>query len=195
MKRIHIMDRAPLFTNCFLVVSEKGHAVAIDPAADEKRFAQALEEHGATLTHILLTHGHFDHIASVEALRKRYGAKLYMHEADIPVAKLTPDVVYTEGEEIQVDEMTFIPIFTPGHTMGSVCIRCGSWLFTGDTLFAGDIGRTDLPHSDPHAMLASLKKLKDTISDNPEVLPGHEGFSWMEDEKRNNPYLQFRNFT
>ena len=190
MKLIHIMDAPPLYTNGFLAVGSEGHAVAIDPAAPVQLFLQALEEEGATLTHIFLTHGHFDHIGSVEALREKTGAKLYMNSADAAFFKLSPDESFADGEAVQVDDMAFTPIFTPGHTPGSVCILCGEWLFSGDTLFAGDIGRTDLPGGDPAEMRRSLQKLVKSVPGNPTVFPGHEEFSTMEEERRLNPYLR-----
>ncbi|MEG1932040.1 MAG: MBL fold metallo-hydrolase, partial [Pygmaiobacter sp.] len=89
-----------------------------------------------------------------------------------------------------VDELEFTIITTPGHTPGSVCIRCGDLLFTGDTLFCGDIGRTDLAGGSYTEIQKSLKKLCECIGDNPQVLPGHEMFSTMEKEKRTNRYLR-----
>ncbi len=191
MKVLHIIDGPPLYTNCFLLIGNDNHAVAIDPAAQPERFSQALRENGATLTHILLTHGHHDHVSSVEPLRKQYGAKLYMNAADAAQFNIKQDENYVDNGEIVVDDMTFRTIFTPGHSPGSTCIECGGLLFTGDTLFAGDIGRTDLAGGDPVAMQASLKKLCKAITADRQVLPGHEEFSTMETERRENPYLQF----
>ncbi|MFV0412525.1 MAG: MBL fold metallo-hydrolase [Oscillospiraceae bacterium] len=191
MKFIHIVDGPPLYTNCFLLIGSQGHAVAIDPAAKAELFVKELEANNATLTHILLTHGHHDHIGSVEPLRSRYGAKLYMNAADARQFGLHPDVEYTDGETITVDDMPFTVIFTPGHTPGSTCLRCGNYLFSGDTLFAGDIGRTDLAGGSPLQMQQSLKKLLEKVPDNPQVLPGHEEFSTMAQERAENPYLRF----
>ena len=189
MKPIHIVDGPPLYTNCFLLVGDAGHAVAIDPAAAEERWVKALEENDATLTHILLTHGHYDHVGSVQALRARYGARLYMNAADAAQFDIKPDETYTDFGTITVDDMAFQTIFTPGHTPGSTCIRCGDLLFTGDTLFAGDIGRTDLPGGSMPQMQESLAKLLKVIEGDPQVLPGHEEFSSFEEEKHSNPYL------
>ncbi|NLW79138.1 MAG: MBL fold metallo-hydrolase [Ruminococcaceae bacterium] len=190
MKAFHIVASAPYYTNTFLLISDGGHGVVIDPAADAEVYLKQLEEDGATLTHILLTHGHFDHVGAVDALKEKTGAKLYMNAADAKMFEMQPDETYTDGGTIQVDELSFTVIFTPGHTPGSVCIRCGDLLFTGDTLFAGDIGRTDFPGSSTTQMRESLRKLRDTITDNPQVLPGHEEFSTMDNEKQHNPYLR-----
>lgn len=190
MKAIHIMDGPPLYTNCFLLIGDKGHAVAIDPAAPVEQFVSALEENGAALTHIFLTHGHHDHVGSVDALRERYGAKLYMNEADAKQFGILADVFYKDLEAIQVDDMCFRFIFTPGHSPGSTCIECGDLLFTGDTLFNGDIGYTHFPGGDAKAMADSLQKLLRLITNDVQVLPGHEEFSSMEQERQSNPYLQ-----
>ncbi len=189
MKIIHIADGPPLYTNCFLLVGSEGHAVAIDPAAPIERWEQALLENHATLTHILLTHGHFDHVGSVDALRQKYGAAFYMNDADAKLYNLQPDAVYSDFGTLTVDDMTLTTIFTPGHSPGSTCIRCGGWLFTGDTLFAGDIGRTDFKGGNAGEMQKSLQKLLAAVPDNPQILPGHEEFSTMAEEKHSNPYL------
>ncbi|MDL2293250.1 MBL fold metallo-hydrolase [Ruminococcaceae bacterium OttesenSCG-928-D13] len=190
MKAIHIVDGPPLYTNCFLIISDAGHAVAVDPAAEARRFEEALEENGATLSAIFLTHGHHDHVGSVEPLRAKYGAKVYLNEADAKQFGIKADESFTDGQEIVLDELRFKVYSTPGHTPGSVCIEIGDLLFTGDTLFAGDIGRTDFPGGDQKAMRESLKKLRDTVPGDPQVLPGHEEFSSMEQERKNNPYLR-----
>ncbi len=190
MKAYHIVDGPPYFTNCFLLVSENGNAVAIDPAADASRFNEVLRDTGSKLTHIFLTHGHMDHVAAADDLRSQTGAKLYAHSADDKMFKLNVDEHYTDFGKIVVDEMQFTTIFTPGHTPGSTCISCGDLLFSGDTLFAGDIGRTDFPGGSMEQMRESLAKLREHIQDDPQVLPGHEEFSTMEHEKQNNPYMR-----
>ncbi len=190
MKAMHITAEGPYYTNCFLLVGEAGHAVAIDPAADAAIFTKALEESGATLSLILLTHGHHDHVGAVEALRKQCGAKLMMNDADAKQFGMSPDETFTDGGSFTVDDMTFETIFTPGHTPGSTCIRCGELLFTGDTLFAGDIGRTDFPGGSMAEMKKSLRKLRDYTDEDLQVLPGHEEFSSLSYEKQHNPYMR-----
>lgn len=190
MKVLHIVDGPPLYTNCFLMIGDGGKAAVVDPAADASLFIEELEKNKAQLTHIFLTHGHHDHIASVEPLRKKYGAKLVMNKADAEQFTINADEFYEDGTTIKVDNMEFDIIFTPGHTPGSTCIQCGDLLFTGDTLFAGDIGRTDLPGGNMSEMRRSLKKLVEKVKGNPQVLPGHEEFSTMDIEKKNNMYLR-----
>lgn len=191
MKVLHINGPYPLQTNTFLLFGNAGHAAVIDPAADAQEYLNALKKENATLTHIFLTHGHHDHVGAVAALRRETGAKLYMNDADAKQFHMTPDFVYTDGEEIDVDDMCFQIIFTPGHTPGSTCLLCDDLLFSGDTLFAGDIGRCDLEGGNYDTMLKSLAKLCKTVQIDAQVLPGHAEFSTMKSEKKNNQYLQF----
>lgn len=195
MKAFHIVGPAPLCTNTFLLVTDAGHAVAIDPAADASLYEQALEQTGAKLTHILCTHGHYDHVGAVKQLREKWGCKVYLDPADAKGNSSLPmtesDSGYVDGGEIKVDELTFKTWHTPGHTPGSWVILCGDMFFTGDTLFHGSIGRTDLPGGSMIQMEESLQKLLELpVPDKARVLPGHEAFSTMADEKRHNYYLR-----
>ena len=195
MKAFHIVGPAPLCTNTFLLVTDAGHAVAIAPAADASLYEQALEQTGAKLTHILCTHGHYDHVGAVKQLREKWGCKVYLDPADAKGNSSLPmtesDSGYVDGGEIKVDELTFKTWHTPGHTPGSWVILCGDMFFTGDTLFHGSIGRTDLPGGSMMQMEESLQKLLELpVPDKARVLPGHEAFSTMADEKRHNYYLR-----
>lgn len=195
MKAFHIVGPAPLCTNTFLLVTDAGHAVAIDPAADASLYEQALEQTGAKLTHILCTHGHYDHVGAVKQLKEKWGCKVYLDLADAKGNSSLPmtesDSGYVDGGEIKVDELIFKTWHTPGHTPGSWVILCGDMFFTGDTLFHGSIGRTDLPGGSMMQMEESLQKLLELpVPDKARVLPGHEAFSTMADEKRHNYYLR-----
>lgn len=195
MKAFHIVGPAPLCTNTFLLVTDAGDAVAIDPAADASLYEQALEQTGAKLTHILCTHGHYDHVGAVKQLKEKWGCKVYLDPADAKGNSSLPmtesDSGYVDGGEIKVDELTFKTWHTPGHTPGSWVILCGDMFFTGDTLFHGSIGRTDLPGGSMMQMEESLQKLLELpVPDKARVLPGHEAFSTMADEKRHNYYLR-----
>lgn len=190
----HLRGPAPYYTNSFLVVTDAGHAVAIDPAPDADQIGQVLKEKGAVLTHILLTHGHFDHVYSVEELRRRWNCVLHLDPADAAGSEEQPiahsDAGYEDGGTIQVDEAVFTTWHTPGHTAGSWLIGCDGLLFAGDTLFAGGVGRTDLTGGSPAAQRQSLKKLKELpLPDDTTVLPGHGPFTTLGQEKASNPYL------
>lgn len=189
MKLEHIQANGPYYTNGFLVFTSKNTAIAIDPAASADKFEHFLQEHTGKLTHILLTHGHPDHIGSVEYLREKYGAKLYMSPADAQLFNIEYDKAIEDGQIIQVDELGFKVFSTPGHTPGSSCYLCQNLLFTGDTLFAGTIGRTDLEGANPADMVNSLKKLNAQIPSDTAILPGHGAFSTMQTEKQENPFL------
>ena len=193
MKAFHIVGPAPLCTNTFLMVTDAGHAVAIDPAADASLYEQALEQTGAKLTHILCTHGHYDHVGAVKQLREKWGCKVYLDPADAKGNSSLPmtesDCGYVDGGEIKVDELTFKTWHTPGHTPGSWVILCGDMFFTGDTLFHGSIGRTDLPGGSWAILTQSLKRLA-TIEADLRVFPGHGEATTLAYEKQYNPYMR-----
>lgn len=196
MKIQHIPGLAPLYTNTFLLVTDAGHGIVVDPAAAPQTYLDALQAAGASLTHILLTHGHYDHVGAVADLRKATGCQVYMDPADaqgsamLPLTRDQVDAPWPAGDKLAIDELTFRIYHTPGHTPGSVCLGCGELLFSGDTLFAGSCGRTDLPGGSVRAMQQSLALLAGLpLPDDTQVLPGHESFTTLGRERRSNPYL------
>lgn len=196
MKIQHIPGLPPLYTNTFLIVTDAGHGILVDAAAAPRTYLDALQRENAVLTHILLTHGHYDHVGAVAALREQTGCKVYMDPADaagsqmLPLSRGLVDENWPEGDELTIDELTFRVYHTPGHTPGSVCLQCGGLLFSGDTLFAGSCGRTDLPGGSMAQMQKSLPMLAALpLADETQVLPGHEAFSTLGRERRGNPCL------
>lgn len=196
MKIQHIPGVAPLYTNTFLIVTDAGHGIIVDAAAAPQTYLDALQAEQAQLTHILLTHGHYDHVGAVAALRKATGCKVYMDPVDaagnqmLPLTRDLVDENWPANGELKIDELTFKIYHTPGHTPGSVCLLCGELLFSGDTLFAGSCGRTDFPGGSMHQMQQSLSLLAELpIPDTVQVLPGHESFSTLGRERRSNPYM------
>lgn len=192
----HIHGVPPLYTNTFLIITNAKHGILIDAAAEPATYQKALEEAGATLSHILLTHGHYDHVGAVAALKKATGCKVYMDPADAAGSQLlplTPDVItdtWPAGDELTIDELTFKIYHTPGHTPGGVCLWCDGVLFSGDTLFAGSCGRTDFPGGSMRQMQQSLSLLAALpLPDETKVLPGHEDFTTLRQERRSNPYM------
>ena len=172
------------------------HGILIDAAAEPGVYLKALDEADATLTHILLTHGHYDHVGAVAALKKATGCKVYMDPVDAQGSQLlplTPDVLtdnWPANDELTIDELTFKIYHTPGHTGGGVCLSCYGLLFSGDTLFAGSCGRTDFPGGSMQEMAKSLSLLAELpLPDATKVLPGHEGFSTLGQERSTNPYM------
>lgn len=195
MKAMQIQGSGPFYTNTYLLCTDGGHAVVIDPAASPAAYNEALQREQCTLTHIFLTHGHMDHVGSVEMLRRQWNATVYADPRDCQGSGGYPlagcDCTYTDGGTITVDELTFTTWYTPGHSQGSWIILCGNLLFSGDTLFAGSIGRTDLPGGDYDQIMESLKKiLRLNLPDDTVVLPGHERQSTMGSEKKYNFYLR-----
>lgn len=196
MKIQHIPGVAPLYTNTFLIVTDAGHGIIVDAAAAPQTYLDALQAEQAQLTHILLTHGHYDHVGAVAALRKATGCKVYMDPVDaagnqmMPLTRDLVDENWPANGELKIDELTFKIYHTPGHTPGSVCLLCGELLFSGDTLFAGSCGRTDFPGGSMQQMQQSLSLLAELpIPDTVQVLPGHESFSTLGRERRSNPYM------
>ncbi|MBR1423074.1 MAG: MBL fold metallo-hydrolase [Ruminococcus sp.] len=193
-------------TNSYIVISEQNNAVLIDAPADAEYILEQLELYGAELKKIFLTHGHFDHIGAVADLVEKTGCEVYIHPLDKP--KLTDDSgmlanhfrvrghkkytgevkVFTENDILRLDELEFDVLDTPGHTSGSVCFICGDSMFTGDTLFARSIGRTDMPDGNMVAMKKSLMKIAD-LDGNLKIYPGHMSQTTLDEEKKYNYYL------
>ena len=197
MQAFHLLGPAPFYTNSFLLISDAGHAVLIDPAAEVQEYDKILKEYNAQLTTILCTHGHYDHVGSAGALRREHKARLYCEPVDCRGTQLLPlkaadvDSGYEEGETIAVDELKFTVWHTPGHTEGGVVLLCGEYLFAGDTVFQGSMGRTDLEGGDDRKMEQSLRKFaKLPIPRETQLLPGHGDFSTMGQELDNNFYLR-----
>ena len=197
MELMYIPGPWPLFTNSFLLFTAAGHAVAIDPAAGPELYRKAAAEHGAQLSHILLTHGHYDHVGAVAALRRDTGARVYMDPADAlgtDLYPLTPDLIdspWPAQGRLDVDELAFTVWHTPGHTPGGVCLYAEGCLFSGDTLFAGSCGRMDLPGGSMAELQKSLAAIAALpLPDETRVLPGHESFSTLGEERRHNPCLR-----
>ena len=181
-------------TNCYLVSDENGDAAVIDPGYTPEVVLAATQRLGLTVRAVLLTHGHFDHVGGVKGVMEAAHCPVYGSEADLTLPEplrhgLTLTDFYAEGDEIAVGTLRFAVLETPGHTPGSVCLRCGDALFSGDTLFAGSCGRTDLAGGSGAAMRRSLSRLA-AIDADLTVYPGHGPASTLAEEKRTNPYLR-----
>lgn len=191
--------------NCFILFDENKDAFVVDPGGSSENIIEAIDKNELNIKYILLTHGHFDHVGAVAALVKKYKAPVYMSKDDraflespkevrassfgMQIEAADVDVFVKEGDEIPFSEGTIKVIETPGHTLGSVCYLFENYLFAGDTLFNGSIGRTDFPESDHSLMIESLKKLK-KLDDDIYVLSGHGPESQISYEKMTNPYLR-----
>ncbi len=197
---IHTLPLGFLQANCYIVANDR-RCIAIDPGGEADKLLTYLTENGLTLEAVLLTHGHFDHVGAAEEVVKATGCQLWMHERDFSYGsehkQMFPltDCDFTEvhfceeGEHLALAGLDISILETPGHTYGSVCILIGNDLFSGDTLFAGSIGRTDLEGGDIRYMRGSLRRLKE-LDKNYTVYPGHGPKTTLDREKRVNPYLQ-----
>lgn len=195
---VKMMQVGPIGTNCYILEDEKTReAAVIDPGGDAPEIVKALE--GAEVRYILLTHGHYDHTGGAAALLEAFpGAALYIHKADFqdvdpslfPLRTQVSGVnFYDEGDQIALGGLELQVLHTPGHSEGSVTLRCGELLFCGDTLFAGSCGRTDFPGGSVPKIMASLRRLGQLEGDF-QVLPGHMETSTLEAERQYNPYLR-----
>lgn len=196
MLQTYAMALGDYQTNCYIVCDKESKTCCvIDPGYDADAILDKLDSLNLTLEAILLTHGHFDHVGAVKELAAETGCKVYLHPADLTMppmmtaGKLYYTDTYDEGDVLHLAGLTFTVLHTPGHTPGSVCLQCETSLFSGDTLFAGSCGRTDLPGGDWDTIAVSLKRLA-ALEGNLWILPGHGGTSTLRDEKKYNPYLR-----
>ena len=195
--KVSMMQVGPIGTNCYILEDESAHqAAVIDPGGDAPRLLAALK--GLDVRYILLTHGHYDHIGAVAPLHQALpDSKVYLHKADskgtgfhvVPLADQISDLLYyDEGDEIPLGALTLHVIHTPGHTPGGVTLQVEDVLFTGDTLFAGSMGRSDFPGGNTQQLFASLKRLA-LLEGDYQVLPGHDRTTTMGRERTSNVFV------
>ena len=196
---IQILQVGPIGTNCYLLCDETEKLCAVvDPGGDAARVAAAVVDTGCAPCAILLTHGHYDHTGGVAELRAKWpDVPVYLnhrdqYEGDAYLQQLFPPVPgakdYDKGDTVQVGTLTLTVLATPGHSEGSVTLRCGDVLLCGDTLFAGSCGRTDFPGGSVKKIMASLKRLG-SLEGDLQVYPGHMETSTLDQERSWNPYL------
>ena len=182
-------------TNCYIIRQENSkECCIIDPGYEAGRILSLLDEKQLTPEAILLTHGHFDHVGAVKDLAAETDCEVYISAADLSLPPMITNGplyytrTYPESGSLTIAGLSFRVIPTPGHTPGSVCLMVEDALFSGDTLFAGSCGRTDLPGGSWGSISASLKKLAALPGDY-RVFPGHGAATTLEYERRCNPYL------
>ena len=196
----------PIYTNVyFLKNKETGEVIIIDPAVQADRIEQAVASIGGKPAAILLTHGHFDHIMAVGAVKERYGIPVYAARPEKPLLEnppkdmmpyrspdpVKPDVLLDDDQVLELAGFRIRVFLTPGHTKGSCCyyIEDEGVLFSGDTLFLESMGRTDFPGGSMSEIVASLHRLLDTLPEETEVYPGHDAATTIAHEKRYNPFV------
>jgi hydroxyacylglutathione hydrolase len=193
------VELGPMANYVYFVGDPQTREVAVvDPAWEVDRIVEMARENDLTITKILITHSHFDHINGVEALLNRTKAKVYINKTEAEFMKAVwPDLVKVDGgDTTRVGHVDITFLHTPGHTPGSQCFLVQNHLISGDTLFIGACGRCDLPGSNPEDMYHSLTQRLAKLDDRTIVFPGHnyaaKPYSTIGDEKRFNPYLQFQ---
>lgn len=196
-----------LAANCYLFsCPETKKAMVVDPGGDGKKIYRWILEQGLKVEYILLTHGHMDHIGAVDELKELLGDVLVgIHSADAGMltdgrknlssyfgqglAFQKADLLLSDGQELMVGKERVKVIATPGHSPGSVCFLCSDGLISGDTLFAGSIGRTDFPGGSMNQLLDGVRKKLLILPDDTRVFPGHGEETSIREEKQFNPFL------
>lgn len=198
----------PVQENCFIARPEGSpRAVIVDPGEEPERILALVRELGVEVEAVLLTHTHFDHVGAVAPVARETGAPVYVSEIErpvladimsyVPFAGIGPyesyeaDHVLRGGERLQLAGLDIDVLFTPGHSPGHVsfAIPAERAVFSGDVLFQGSVGRTDLPGGDWDTLLASIATLVDSLPEDTTVYPGHMGITTLAAERRTNPFL------
>lgn len=196
-------------TNCYVIAcTETGESAVIDPGFDDPWLTDVMKENVLEPKLVLLTHGHLDHIGGIAAVRRLTGARVAIHGDDapmltdphlngsarfgMPITAEPPDRLLRDGDEVRVGKLLLKVIHTPGHTLGGCCFYYagdGGHLFAGDTLFAGSIGRTDLPGGSYDTLIQSIKGRLLALPGQTVVYPGHGPATTIGDEQEYNPFL------
>lgn len=192
----------PLENNCFIIADENTKdGLVVDPGDEPDRILDLISKNSFNIKYIVCTHAHFDHVGAVPDLKKETGAKIVIHRDELEIYKSTkdqaaiwgyeldplpePDMFVSEGDKIEVGDLRFEILHTPGHSPGGICLYGEGILITGDTLFAGSVGRTDFYGGDMEKLKRSFRRLL-SLSDKIKVLPGHGPETTIGQERTDN---------
>lgn len=203
---IHQLSVGPLQVNCFLVACPKTRdAMVVDPGEEGSRILHLAQREGLTISKVVNTHCHFDHVGANQKLIEATGAKLMLHAADLPLLQNArqhaevyglavtsspdPDRLLDQGDTFTVGEHVFTVFHVPGHSPGGICLHSDGHLFVGDVLFAGSIGRTDLPGGDFALLVKGVRERLFRLPAETIVHPGHGPDTTIGQERRHNPFV------
>jgi hydroxyacylglutathione hydrolase len=204
--RIARVTVGPFEENCYLVVDDAtGRGVLVDPGDEPSRITRMVEDSGAEVDAIWLTHAHLDHIRALAAVKRQWDVPVFLHPADAPLFAAgeqqaayygldfeqpdPPDRTFADGDRLRVGQLEFEVLHTPGHSPGLVVLHGSGVVVVGDLLFAGSIGRTDLPLANPAEMEASLRRIMRELPDETIVHPGHGPSTTIGRERATNPFV------
>ena len=203
---IERLTAGPIGNNIYILMAADGSAAVIDPGFEAGRILAEIKRLNAKVQYVLLTHGHFDHAGCAAEIKAATGAQIALHEADCPMLKepamftrafgalaagaqgAEADIILHDGDTLPLGELTIRVLHLPGHSPGSCFFLVGDSIFSGDMLFKGCVGRTDLTGGDTEAMKRSIRKVNGLTGDY-KVYPGHDAPTTLREEQRTNPYL------
>jgi glyoxylase-like metal-dependent hydrolase (beta-lactamase superfamily II) len=180
----------PYQANCYVLgCKETREGLVIDPGDEVFRIVKEISNNQLSIRYILITHGHFDHTGGASELKKITGAEVWIHPLDQAGLGFQPDGHLFDGQRLPLGTYELKVLHTPGHSPGGVCFHANGADFTGDTLFAGSIGRTDFSGGDYQALLQGVRKKVFPLGDNTNVYPGHGPVTTVGRERKTNPFF------
>lgn len=181
----------PYQANCYILGNKESNGgIIIDPGDEVFRIVKEISRNNLLISTILITHGHFDHTAGAGELQRITKAPVLIHPLDAPGLNFKPDGHLHDGQKISLGAYTISVIHTPGHSPGGVCFHAPGAVFTGDTLFAGSVGRTDFPGGSHHKLVEGVLKKIFPLGDELRIYPGHGPASTIGRERLYNPFFR-----